>query len=354
MIKNPFKRFYVWLYIVRGLIKKEIKSGKKITLSKKVWCWSKGFFSSSYVLYDLKTRDYKLFLSDYHENVKAIRLNDKYADQLDDKIKFTRLIGEYLDVPDEIASLSKGKIIPLSANYNITSPENLVNLLKDINVLILKPIDSASGMGVVRVSIEKDMINYNKELITKEEFNSRINSLSNYIVSPYIKQARYSEEIFPRTVNTIRIITMISPGDKMPFIAAAAHRFGTEKSFPVDNCNAGGLTANINITTGKLSGAVFTYFDGNELKWMDNHPDTGSPIKDVVIPGWDKISGDILSAASKIPHLKYIGWDIVVTNDGFIILEGNNGPDIKLHQVHEPLLLKPQTKEFFKYYGVIG
>jgi hypothetical protein len=353
MTRNPFKRFYVWLYIMRGLIRKELKSAKRIPLSKKFWCWRKGFFSSSYVLYDLKNRDYRFFLSEYQENVKAIRLNDEYADQLDDKIKFARIIGEYLNVPDDIAILSNEKIVLLSGRYNITSLEDLYMLLKEKNVLILKPKNSASGVGVIRVSLIEGKIEYNKELITKEEFYSRLIVLDNYIVSSYISQAEYSEKIFPRTVNTIRIITMISPNDNVPFMAAAAHRFGTERSFPVDNCNAGGLTAKIDVNTGKLSSAIFTYFDGNELNWLDNHPDTGSPIKDVEIPGWDKIISGILSTASKISHLKYIGWDIVALKDGFVILEGNNGPDIKLHQVHEPLLLESQTREFFKFYGVV-
>lgn len=339
---------------MRGLVRKELKSGKKISFSKKIWSWSKGFFSSSYVLYDLETRNYKLFLSDYQENVKAIRLNDGYTDQLDDKIKFARSINKYLNVPEEIAKISYGKFTSLPGKYKVNSAADLFDLLQKGNELILKPNDSASGMGVIKVSIKDTFIQFNKESISKEEFFSRLNSFNNYIISSYISQANYSAKIFPRTVNTIRIITMISPIDSAPFFAAAAHRFGTEKSFPVDNCNAGGLTTKIDIETGKLGPAIFTYFNGNKLEWLDSHPDTGSPIKGVEIPNWDKIREDILITASKISHLKYIGWDIISLDDGFIVLEGNNGPDIKLHQVHEPLLKNPQVRDFFKYYGVIN
>ena len=147
---------------------------------------------------------------------------------------------------------------------------------------------------------------------------------------------------------------MINPESGIPFIAAAAHRFGTDRSAPVDNCNAGGITSNIDLETGVLSKGILTYFDGNSLTWLDNHPDTGSRISGVQVPGWEDIKMKILDTSAEISHLKYIGWDIVVTENGFVVLEGNNGPDIKLHQVHVPLLRNPMTREFFKFYGVVS
>ena len=353
MADNIFKRVYIWLYIMSRLSKKEIKSGKKIPFAKKLWSWQKGFFSSSYVLYNLSKNDHKEYLSDYQENVKAIRLNDKYVSELDDKIKFSALIKDYLTVPGDLAKITNGTIISLNNGKQLSIGE-FIDLIRNEETLILKPIDSASGAGVIKISLNDDRVFLNSDEITFNEFENKLNLLKNYLVSSYLNQAAYSHQIFPDSVNTIRILTMVNPENGIPFIAAAAHRFGTNKSAPVDNCNAGGITSSIDLKTGILGKGILTYFDGNNLKWLDNHPDTGSKISGVQIPGWEEIKRKVLEAASRISYLKYIGWDIVATDDGFVVLEGNNGPDIKLHQVHIPLLRNPSTKEFFKYYGVVN
>ena len=145
---------------------------------------------------------------------------------------------------------------------------------------------------------------------------------------------------------------MIHPDTGRAFMAAAAHRIGTEKSFPVDNCAAGGLTASINMETGIMGKAVTTK-NSDKLNWLTHHPDTNAPIEGVAIPGWGKMTSDILDMANNFSFIPYIGWDIVITNDGFVIIEGNDGPDIKLHQVHQPLLVNPDVKRFYQYHHVI-
>lgn len=344
------KQSYRWLYVIRKLAGKELKNPKPIPLIEKFRCWSKGFFSSSYVLYGFDTKDPDEYLSDYSENVKAIDLNFQADEILDDKIKFSTIISEFIGTPNDIAVIKNGKVYFL--NRNPMSIDLILNYLNEDD-LILKPIHSASGSGVIRISQSGNNILYGSDELSRIEFAGKIERLNDYMISVYVKQAKYSSNIFPGSVNTIRILTMIDPENNEPFIAAAAHRFGTMNSAPVDNCNAGGITASIDIETGVLGSGILTYFDGTTLPVMDSHPDTGQMIKGVTIPDWISIKRAILETASKLSFLKYIGWDIVVRDNDFIVLEGNNGPDIKLHQVHYPLLKDPRVKAFYKYYNVI-
>lgn len=338
---------YLWFYKVNKLTRKELKTGKKIGITNKLTSWRKGFFSSSFVLYELNKNNADEYLSDYDENIKAIDLNNEYYELLDDKIRFVELIKQWVDTPNDLAKIIKGYIKPLNGN----NPD-LLKYLTTGRALILKPLFSASGIGVVKVSYEEGVI-FNKDKISESEFLQRLHNYDNYLVSDYIKQAEYSDKIYSKTANTIRILTMVDPNNGKSFIAAAAHRFGTDNSFPVDNCNAGGLTSNIDVETGELSAAVTTYFSGNELKKFTVHPDTKSQISGVKIPMWNLIRDKILLVSEKISFLKYIGWDVIPTNEGFVVLEGNNGPDIKLHQVHSPLLRNPSVKKFFQYYKVV-
>jgi hypothetical protein len=341
-----FKEFYFKLYVLKRLIKKEIFSNVKLPLKIKFKMWVNGFFSSSYIRYNLNEKTLRDFLSDYQENVKAVRINKENAHLLDDKLKFNELIKPFLTVVKDYGVIKNGKI-QLNHSHSFS---DLLSLKKK---LIIKPIDSSSGSGVIKLEQNESGNFVNDVKITAESFDKIISTQKNSIITDFIKPADYLTGIYGKALSTIRILTMISPSTKKAFVAAAAHRFVTDKSFPVDNCNAGGLTANIDLQTGRLGMATAPYFKGNSLQWFENHPDTEGKIKGVIIPFWDEIKTKILSVAEKLSYIKYIGWDIAVTDDGFIVIEGNDGPDIKLHQVHQPLLTNNLTKEFYSYYNVI-
>jgi len=120
----------------------------------------------------------------------------------------------------------------------------------------------------------------------------------------------------------------------------------------VDNWTKGGLGAEVDLETGELGEAV-TFPRSGKLTWYKNHPSSGSKIEGIVVPHWSHVQSEILDVARSLPFLPYIGWDIVVTENGFKIIEGNNNSDVNLLQVHRPLLLDPRIADFYKKYKVI-
>jgi hypothetical protein len=56
---------------------------------------------------------------------------------------------------------------------------------------------------------------------------------------------------------------------------------------------------------------------------------------------------------ASVPVLRYVGWDILIANEGFYVLEGNADTDIDLLQVHTPLLSIPEARAFYQRHGVI-
>jgi hypothetical protein len=352
IIKRIVTKLYVSSYILSRLALKEYRSETALPFAVRFLMWRLGFFSSSYILYNLKDNPYREYLNDYRENVKAIRVNHGYQHYLDNKILFSALVQNDVEVPPVYALIMNGVIQPLTKAYDVKTAADILSLVKKESI-ILKPVDSASGAGVVKLEYKENVFIKNNAKETEEDLIKYLKSLHNYIISPSIGQAKYSKDIYPRSVNTVRILTMVDPALNTPFIAAAAHRFGTDISFPVDNCNAGGLTAEINIETGELSSAVRTKIRGNALQWFDKHPDTGAQIKGLAVPQWRTVRDKILELSGRISFLKYIGWDIIIMENGFIVLEGNDGPDVKLHQVHRPLLADENVRKFYKHYNVI-
>ncbi len=82
------------------------------------------------------------------------------------------------------------------------------------------------------------------------------------------------------------------------------------------------------------------------------HPDTKQQIEGVHIPGWKSMTACLLAVLTQIPCLKYVGWDIIMTDDGFVLLEGNNCSDVNLLQVHRPLLADSRVRAFYEHHGV--
>ena len=91
-----------------------------------------------------------------------------------------------------------------------------------------------------------------------------------------------------------------------------------------------------------------------KIIWESSHPDTGEPIEGVVIPGLDNCIEGLLQAASHLPFCPCIGWDVVITEDGFSILEANPIPGLIIVQIHTPLLIDPRTRQFFQRWGVVA
>jgi hypothetical protein len=60
----------------------------------------------------------------------------------------------------------------------------------------------------------------------------------------------------------------------------------------------------------------------------------------------------VTDAAGHLAFCPLIGWDVVMTRDGFSVLEANPEPSFRAWQVHQPLLANPRNRAFFKYWGV--
>jgi len=193
---------------------------------------------------------------------------------------------------------------------------------------------------------------YNNKKMNWDEIVSALKKLDNYIIQERLKQSGFSNEIYSGSVNTMRIGIMIDPETHQPFIGYAVHRFGTEESGFLDNINQGGMSAPIDIENGTLGeGRKFSIKgERNDYKI---HPVSSKVILNSQIPDWINIKNRLLQMAGRMPYLKYVGWDIILSDDELFILEGNVSPGLGLIQTFKPMTDNPLSWKFFKYYKYV-
>lgn len=309
----------------------------------------RGFLSETSYIYDFDNYPYTDYLSDY-QRMLAFGVNEWAADLLVNKLAFQRLLEPMLPMPALLGILRSGRLHTLDGPT--VEPDRVFAMLDESeHGLVLKPLSGSCGRGVLVIGKDDGRIVLNSEPVAAGDVLTRIPPDEAYMVTPFVSQSEYSKAFYPHTTNTIRILTMIDPATGRAFVATAVQRMGCGRSRPVDNWTQGGLSALIDIEAGRLGRGV-TFPINGKLVWHNTHPETGAAIEGVVVPGWAGIRDRILGVADQLAFMPYVGWDVIVRDDGVCLLEGNRNSDVNLLQAHRPLLIDPRVRAFFEKFGV--
>lgn len=316
---------------------------------------ARGFMNESMVLYDLTLKNHSNYLSDY-QILKTGAINQAAAYYLNNKVAFVDSLTGVIDMPKTLATITNGRIESRTKDFQ--DIEGLMNVLEtnpDLK-LVIKPIDGAEGRGVSILSWENGHIKRNGSHLSKKAFQEELAKLDDYFISEFVQQGQFAEALFPGSLNTIRVLTMIDPRTHQAFIGAAVFRVGTRLSAPTDNFRRYGLSFAIDLDTGQLGQGAMLPHRGS-VRWFDSHPNTGKKVSGQIIPHWQDIQREIIAVADHMYHdyqVKYVGWDVIIRDDGISLLEGNSRPGVSLHQVHQPLLTKPQTRVFYQHHRILS
>ena len=354
MIGRQLKRFFKLWRRVSTLIATEFHSKTSVPLRRRMFAWRNGFLSESLIIYQLDENNTGDYLSDYDRLVKTPKINGKHSEILNNKIIFNRIagIGQF-QVPSELFWINKGTIFSLQdENPTLVEPTDILDLCRDKGRVIVKPVAGGGGKNVLMLEANNDQFYVNTDRVPAKDLEDLLRKRSNAIVTEFVKQHQYATDIFPLVCNSIRIVTMWDYQTGSTFVAAAVHRFGRTTTIPVDNWSRGGLSVFIDIEQGRLGKCVARTSNG-AIEWYSAHPDSHQKIEGLEVPHWSKITEQLLLASNQLPFTPYIGWDVVVTDAGFRVLEGNNYSDVNLIQAHAPLLRDPRVRRFFEHHGII-
>jgi hypothetical protein len=350
-------------------LKHEGKAHSGLPLRQKLQMWRRGFFAESATIYDFPHNDPRQYLSDYQHFHMGHRING-WEGLYDHKLGLRALLlAKGFRQAHTVAYLYEGRILvdPFSGAARYVRPGELIDLLRSEGSgsrWIIKPEDGLRGEGLFMLEYHEGrfQVQRGREVQplgvgqVEESFLRRKDGTAGaLLIERRLEQGAFWRELFPDSANTLRLLTLWTPGEAAPFVARAVQRIGTADTVPTDNWSGGGISAPVELATGRLGEGRMHPLKGKRAEQrFTHHPDTGARIAGAVVPGWGEVREVVLRAAASVPFNRMAGWDILVDGEGVpVILEANGNSDVNLLQVHGGLLAEPHIRQFYEAFGVL-
>lgn len=209
-------------------------------------------------------------------------------------------------------------------NYQCSDPENLsfdafARFIKDKDRVFCKPLSAFGGHGA-RIL---DLSSVRTEADQKRLYE-KIISAPPVLLEECIRQHPQMSAIYEGSVNSTRITTIYKDGKC--HVLFAFTRFGNGDV--IDNFSSGGICAAADEKTGQiitpavnLPGQVF-----------EVHPASGVRFQGFQIPMWEDVLALVDKACRIVPQVAYVGWDVAITSEGPILIEGNTNASMTSYQ----------------------
>lgn len=271
----------------------------------------------SFQFYNLEEQEVATFFT-YQMNNKLVdqsnKKNKKYI--FNNKELFDIIFNDYL---------GRGWVSTESVSY-----EEFVKFVGNKTLLFYKKLAGRRGIGAKKI----DVLSYNGDL---QKLYNDIKKLEKGILEEHIIAHKEINKICDTGLSTIRVVTLNQNGKCKILTSVFMISNGG-----IVNCEVtgGGLSACINVDTGVVE------TDAVDLKrnFYEHHPISGQKIRDFQVPYWEEVIELVNKVYNKVPGINYVGWDIAITDNGPIIIEGNaSWPSHRIWQV--PYLREKKGKK---------
>ena len=261
--------------------------------------YSVGF--DEYIMYHFENREYddrRQFIPTRERALYCERLNaPKNQILFDDKGKTYEVFRKYFkrDLTEVLG-------------WNSASLKALGAFVDKHPSFIVKPFNGGNGRGIRIVDLAK--IGSFEALCAelKKQYPS------GFVAEELIRQVDVLSAVHPSSVNTLRVFT-IRFDDRVEFLPLA-WRVGRGGAC-VDNGGSGGIFCALDDT-----GVVVSTCDEKGRSY-DVHPDTGHPLIGFRLPRFEEAKQLAAELAQVVPDNRYCGWDLALTEDGWVMQEGN-------------------------------
>ena len=232
-----------------------------------------------------------------------------------------------------------GKIgIPVIAGFTVQQGGEITNNQLFLKTsFFIKPINGSHQINNYPLYFHANTSSYqlvitpDKSLINEIEIIEFMNELlkqQTYLIQPLLQNHPSIQELtLVKDLITIRLITICKAGE---FKAVSAVLEISLKTNAKNYC-----ILPIDMESGRV-----TPFDENEFKSPLFDSINFNILKDYNIPFWNEIIDCTLLAHQQMPDVFSIGWDVALTTNGVVLIEGNFNWDVTPHQKNGPTLIQ--------------
>lgn len=264
------------------------------------------------VRYDMAFRDYAVWdirLLNAHErktwmtHPKSFRITKMYntpegRSKLEDKRRFAR---EYADL------LGRETI-----DLRDVDDAQLAAFLSRHPRVLAKPNEGHGGGGIELHEVGPD--------VDPARFRAEVTAQGQTVLDEFIVQHPEMSALYPDAVNTVRLITFLDKDDRVHLLAAVL-RIGNGDV--IDNFASGGMFTMLD----DEGVALYPGVDKNSNVYRE-HPVTGTPIVGFRVPLYSEVLDLVAALARRTPEAPYVGWDIAITANGPVVIEGNHNSSV--------------------------
>lgn len=233
----------------------------------------------------------------------VILLRDKY-------LFYQYMFNHHQPIPEVFAFIQDGK---LKDNTLIKID---FNSLKDKTNYFIKEIDGECASFIKKI---RDFNHFS-------QIKSSI-SKGNYVLQKGLTQNFVMAQLYPEAINTLRIVT-INNNDHIQVLSVLL-RIGTKETGNVDNWASGGIAIGVEKNGFLKKEGYYKPPFGTKTSI---HPDTNVVFEKFQIPNFQEALDLACNAHNLFYGIHSIGWDIALTTDGPMIIEGNDNWAISLMQ----------------------
>lgn len=259
-------------------------------------------------------------LAVHHGNVDPL----KYKDLLDDKLLFDQRVREHF--PEALADIYfefKGQNIIPRKNAKLQDYDDTLSALRSLDngKYFIKELDGLGGNNAILLTKQNNDLKFRhvtKGEISLEDFLT-ITQKRSFVVQKHIENHSDIKKLSPAALSTIRIVS--TRFNKDVHILSCDLRVSCSENSVVDNFAKGGALIHVNEKTGKLDEYAFR----KHKKIMDKHPVSGIKFKNYQLPFWNESIKLVKKLHEIFPEFSSIGWDVAITENGPMIIEGNYG-----------------------------
>ena len=197
--------------------------------------------------------------------------------------------------------------------------------------MFAKPVVGTYGRGAVAIAGFEDapavLRLADGRTMTESAFLEQLQfpPFAGYLFQDVVRPHRAIVDIAGPAVSCVRIGVLVDP---TPSVHFAFWKIATGSNF-TDNFSrgkTGNLLGAIDMQSGRVTDAIAA--PGPMRKRVTHHPTTSKPLVGFHIPMWEDLLRLCTSAANHFPGLRLQNWDVVVTDEGPMLMELNTEADL--------------------------